>query len=268
MAVAGTTTANIATITPIERRVAVPSTADAIFMKQRTIVSAAGLLVALIVAGLAVPRCMAYGEVTSWRSFSLIAPRAGSAANEIDTVLAAYRAAAAVVPGDADLQMRRARLALSAASSQSGNDAAFGAETIDALHSAIAASPDQASGWALLAYAGNRFGLASVPVMPSLRLSYILGPYEGNNSRLRVAVALAHWDEMPEEQKFYLRRDVLNLWNDGTARQLLADLYLASSFPARAFVRTVFPSEAELSHFDQILRDTIRHRAEMRSPRP
>ncbi len=268
MAVAGTTTVNIATTTPIERRVAVPSTTDASFVKQRTVVSAAALLVALIIAGLAVPRCIVYGKVTSWRSFSLIAPTVKSSAGEIDTMLAAYRAATAVMPGDADLQTRRARLALSAASSQIGNDAEMRAETIDALRGAIAASPDQSIAWALLAYAGNRFGLASVPVMPALRLSYILGPYEGSNSRLRVAVALAHWDEMPDEQKFYLRSDILNLWNDGNARQLLADLYLASSFPARVFVRTAFPSEAELAHFDQVLRDTVRHRAEMQSPRP
>jgi tetratricopeptide (TPR) repeat protein len=232
---------------------AVPAADQAIPTRQRAIISAATLLISLVVAVLSVPRALAYGEVTSWRSFSQIVPKAGAAETETEEALDAYRLAVAALPGDARLQSGRARLALSLDGRQD--------EAIDALRAALAASPDQALGWSFLAHAGDRYKTAAVPVMPALRLAYILGPYEGKCSRLRTTVALAHWDEMPDELKSYLGRDVQNLWNDGQARQLLADLYLSSGYGARAFVRSTFSSAAELAHFDLILKAEMRGRA-------
>ncbi|MFZ2469174.1 MAG: hypothetical protein WAW54_12370, partial [Parvibaculum sedimenti] len=91
------------------------------------------LAIGIVLVGLAVPRVVAYFDVVSWRDFSQAGPRPGAPVEQTDAVLAAYRNAAAWLPGDADLQQMRGRLALLALRAERAENAALKDEAASAL---------------------------------------------------------------------------------------------------------------------------------------
>lgn len=241
MATAAIITAGIVAITRIEMAGANGAS--------RVMLSATSGLIALALIGIAVPRVVAYAFIAPWSS---VAPPALAGGQQIEAgplaeAVHAYSRAAAWLPSDGLIQQDRGRLLM-----RQGQDE----EAAAAMRASLAAAPNRAFAWSLLAYLDDKTGASAATLAPMLRLSYATGPREASSMLLRPAVPLDHWADMPDDIKDAVRLELRRVYETPWMRARFFRLYIAQSFAGRIAIRdAVISTPAEAAKFNREVRE-------------
>jgi len=208
------------------------------------IVLAAGLFA----CALALPRVIAYGFAAGdgGRAAAVLADGGPLSPAALADARARYARALAVHPSDAALALALARLERRAAADDPQALEAARAH----LRQAAAHAPNDAFIWSLLAKTAFERGAPVEEVAAYLRLSLFTGRFEASSMLLRVPVALAYWEALPEDRKADMARDMRRLAGEGKLLHQTLDLYLGLSYAGRAvFLDEAFASPRERRAF-------------------
>lgn len=211
---------------------------------ERLCVAIGALCVGGLMSLLAAQRAVAYFSLVSWGTWSTIAPLPDMTMTQMSEVLAVYREAAKIVPGDSALNQAMTLAALRMAGMSGGSDEA--AWAVAAAEAGVENAPSRAHGWSLLALARSLNGDDGAwDVAMPLRLSYSLGPYEAIDYVPRLSAALARWAELPDDLHMPARRDAERLWLTYPNKAIFAALYLDAGLEGRAVLRSVVAAMGE-----------------------
>ncbi|WP_421866567.1 hypothetical protein [Parvibaculum sp.] len=158
--------------------------------------------------------------------------RSGAALSDDDLAVARKRYGRATrwQPLDSDLAFALARLDLRAG--LAGDDAALQV-ALGHFRGAAALAPNYAFVWSQLARAAAAQDAPAGEVASYLRLSYLLGRFEAPSMLARTPVAIAYWDELPEEQREATRQDLRRLYPERRFIQGLGEIYLSLGYRER-----------------------------------
>jgi tetratricopeptide (TPR) repeat protein len=186
--------------------------------------------IALVAIGMASPRVVAYAFVAPWSS--VVAPAFATGrqieAGPLAEAVHAYSSATTWLSSDGFLQQDRGRLLMRQAQNE---------EAAAAMRASLAAAPNRALAWSLLAYLDNKMGASAEALTPLLRLSYATGPREASSMLLRPAVPLDHWADMPDDIKDAVRAELRRLYETPWMRRRFFRLYIAQGFAGRIVIR-------------------------------
>ncbi|MGB6115582.1 MAG: tetratricopeptide repeat protein, partial [Comamonas sp.] len=175
-----------------------------------------------------------------------LAAGAGIEAGPLYDAVQAYARATRWVPADGRLQQDHARLLM-----RQGRVP----DAIAALRVSLAAAPDRASSWWLLAYLEDAAGTDGAALAPLLRLSQATGPRDASAMLARAAVSLRHWSDMPDDLRAATRTELRYLHDVPWMRARFLRLYVEQDFVGRILIReAVLTRPADAAGFNRAVR--------------
>lgn len=219
----------------------------------------AGLLVGCLLAVSAVPRIVAHGTVFTARAAIQALDKARALPRE--EALGAYDAYSKALswqPEDPRLLQDRARLAGRLAQFDAATAPHLREQAVRDFRNALAAAPGDGTMWARLAQAELEAGVGTEAVLDHLRLARLTAPRRASALLPLFAIAMRHWDEMPEDMRAHGLGDALAFWSLQAYRPLLVSIYLDAGFEARAAFRERLGERSNaLRQFDRQLASSL-----------
>ncbi|MDO8421545.1 MAG: tetratricopeptide repeat protein [Parvibaculum sp.] len=208
--------------------------------------------IAVCVIALAIPRIAAYSMTAPWAEVVPAALEEGRMIEPrifLDDAVSDFKRAVGYHGSDAVLLQDLARL-------HSRQEDWTSAE--EDLRLSLAAAPNRAFVWSLLARASTERGMPPDIVASFVRLSYQTGPREASSVLVRSALIAKNWTQFPEDIQRIGKMDFQNIYDTPWMRREMVQMYLDSDFAGRsAFRDTVLQTPRDARVFDKLLEKSL-----------
>lgn len=226
----------------------------------RYLIAIVALTAGAALLALAVPRGIAYAQITPWSDVVPAAIKNGSPLSRADAEAARadYAKALQWQPMDADLRQSLALLQIRLPDGYKLNAEGDknSSKIATTLREAAKAAPNNAYIWSLIARQAKVDGMPVESYVDFIRLSALLGPYEASAVLGRTRLILASWNAMPADLQADANRNLRLMWVGYVLRPPLLAMYFDLDKTGRLALRkAALETDGERKSFWQMLAD-------------